>query len=1183
MYSMKKRALSVLLVAASLCSTFLSGGTQFTVRDAMAQDTASMQNTQNLWGYVADSNTHTYTKDYANVVAENNTTSSWSGAAWWNDTVSSRIVLYTKGTAASAVTVSAGDFVNAKGEKLPSDCVKVSFIHDTNDHMYGVDVPDVIWNSTTEDIAANSLKSVWVSITVPSDARVGTYTGNINVTSAGGNTLSFAHTVEVIGVTRKTGQESGIALEIWTYPYCVDRYYSGKTSDEYFYGDASITDHNVGIKNLYYIHLNDEYAAQRRAHLELYAKAGGTAITVTCVEDSWGSQTPDPYPSMIKWYKKSDGTFKFDYSDFDEWVQLNMDLGIDQQIKTFSITPWGQRITYFDEALGEVVTVKPAIRSEEWTSLWTAFLRDYMKHTKEKGWFEKTYLAMDEREGDEVVAALDIIESITDEQGNRFKISFATNWNGSQDHYDRMDDISFAYQLANQYGWDIDSWAADRRAAGKQTTLYTCGAQCSALYNSPAESVFSMLVTSKEKVDGFLRWALDSFNEDPFKDGSNAFLPSGDLFLIYPSDVNDTEGNVRSSVRFEKMMEGFRLMAKIKMLREYSADMGAKVDGVLAKLSVPEFGSLTEIKNAQTGEIFHYDTLISNHDFPAEVTAAVAEINMLARTVALQDLIDQARWEKASSLEGAITTAEGVKATATTAAELSAGYQELNEAVEAYNSNDIGGIAANDVVGWENATPTFDARGAKMTIAGGSWANQARINYNRKLDGAFNIENGKTVSFKFKLGMKETGAASGELNGSDSCFFLIVRDVNNPGDELMRIRFNIKSMTAIDNPVEAIAVTQEGATGAWWDAIAYNNSVYQEGERWVTGAPSLDSEYTVAFNKTDLLMTKYNQNDELRPLVGTKGTPSEIGSGAWFHKTVKDRMTNTKAVHFDIQGNNGFTENVDVIVTELNGQSLANDGSKFTTGGLTATLGEVAKFTAVGVGYDVTAFKAKHLWNDDGGVNYSISWTGASTQAEQKGITFKPTVGGQYTVTVKAAHEAFGSATESFEMYVLDVSTVGASIRLKDGSLRFRSKMKKADYDYLTGQGYTLSLGMLVNPASYGEAIFDNADTLNIPMVNYEEEGGYIYFNGVITNFPKAAYEKDINACAYVKFTKASEENVVYGAQLTRSFMGTVSAALADTSDTQTDIYCNQVTVNGAQTWSKYTQAQINALKAFQG
>ena len=79
-----------------------------------------------------------------------------------------------------------------------------------------------------------------------------------------------------------------------------------------------------------------------------------------------------------------------------------------------------------------------------------------MEHSKEKGWFDITYISMDERGLDQLQPAVELISGLTDENGVSFKISSAFNFNNSSsyDFTDQIDDISINLgnvdQSANQ-------------------------------------------------------------------------------------------------------------------------------------------------------------------------------------------------------------------------------------------------------------------------------------------------------------------------------------------------------------------------------------------------------------------------------------------------------------------------------------------------------------------------------------------------------------------------------------------------------------------------------------------------------------------------------------------------------------------------------------------------------------
>ena len=315
---------------------------------------------------------------------------------------------------------------------------------------------------------------------------------------------------------------------------------------------------------LYYVHLDKKYEEAFKSQLALYAKAGADVITATIVEDAWNSQTHDPYPSMIKWTRKADNTFAFDYTDFDYWVELNMAMGIDSQINCYSMVSWGGEIVYYAEKADRVAYEKPAFGSDRWKEMWTAFLTDFARHLDEKGWFDITYMAMDERPLEQVTYVLDLLETVTNKEGKTFKSSLAINNKDLEPILDRVDDLTCAYGLTG--GWTRDL-AIKRRAEGKTTKVYTCNNQNSSMETDPCESAESIYVAYHRDTDGLLRWALDAFNADPHETSYHTSYAAGDIYLIYPDRLGEGM-QAMSTPRFEKLAEGMRDIAKLQYLRE---------------------------------------------------------------------------------------------------------------------------------------------------------------------------------------------------------------------------------------------------------------------------------------------------------------------------------------------------------------------------------------------------------------------------------------------------------------------------------------------------------------------------------------------------------------------------------------------------------------------------------------
>lgn len=522
-------------------------------------------------GTVGDDNEHTNPGDFfpaLRTLSEERRTG-WRGCAFRRDTALAKFDLFALLNAVHGARAEISDF-RCGVDTIPAACADLRFMTPTLAHDTGHLVCDCIDQNGPADFAPSSVHTLFVRIEVPADAEPGLYRAVLRVISEDAEPISFDLALEVLPYTLPETRDMPFQMELWMYPYSAERYYSGRDTADYF---------GEGISRLPYVHLTGEADEGLRSQLALYARAGGKAITVTCVEDPWNTQTHDPYPSMIKWHWHGGDDFTFDYTDFDKWVQMNLDCGITGQIKTFSIASWGNRIAYITDD-GEVRAETLTPNSERWRAVWSAFLRDYMRHTLEKGWFDITYMSMDEREPEDIEAMLDLNDTVKTPDGRSFKTSMAVFRWDAEYLFDRLDDLSLAYGMD---GARVEQIARQRRANGRLTTLYTCGAQCSALENPPYESEYSMLYTAKRHTDGFLRWALDSFNANPIESSAHRLFAAGDLYMIYP-DHPGAGQQAKSSHRFEKIAAGVRDVEKIRVLRRALPERAEQINALLDSL-----------------------------------------------------------------------------------------------------------------------------------------------------------------------------------------------------------------------------------------------------------------------------------------------------------------------------------------------------------------------------------------------------------------------------------------------------------------------------------------------------------------------------------------------------------------------------------------------------------------------
>jgi hypothetical protein len=296
---------------------------------------------------------------------------------------------------------------------------------------------------------------------------------------------------------------------------------------------------------------SQDHQALLRKHLKLYADAGGKIITTYTVQSPWSDNSYVLEGTMIGWLKTSRGAWKFDYSIFDQYVQLAMEVGIDKAITIYTPIPWGHRFRYLDESSGNFVHEEWSPKSEQFKAFWKVFLDDLKAHLKKKGWFEKTYLGINENPLELTIAAVKLIK----EHSKEWKITYAGDWHA---------ELS---PLLTDYSVIITSEPSrkelqERSRRGFTTTYYVC---CNPpqpnnfVFSTPVEGRYLGWYAAAYGYDGFLRWAYDAWPADPMRDARHTLWPAGDCFLVYPG------GN--SSIRFEKLREGIVDYEKIRILR----------------------------------------------------------------------------------------------------------------------------------------------------------------------------------------------------------------------------------------------------------------------------------------------------------------------------------------------------------------------------------------------------------------------------------------------------------------------------------------------------------------------------------------------------------------------------------------------------------------------------------------
>ena len=465
----------------------------------------------------------------------------WTTKAWKGERVHTQLVIWTT-TAQPAVSIQSSGLEDGKGHKIAANAITTGFVRYVMTDELNKDgsgcgfrkpaqfdsslVADGIDIFSKKEIAANTTQPVWLSIQVPGNIPAGVYKGAVNV-KAGASVVRMPYEITVLDHTLPAPKDWKFHLDLWQSPYAVARMY--------------------GVKPW-----SDAHFKAMKPYMKMLADAGQKVITTTIIYDPWNSQTEDVYGSMVKWTKHKNGTWTYDYSIFDKWVQFMMDLGIRKEINCYSMIPWNLKFYYYDEAAGKDTFIVAKPGTPEYSAHWQPMLNDFVKHLKAKGWFNITAIAMDERPMEAMQQALAVIRK-ADKQ---FKVSLAGSY-----HAPLANEI-YDYCIASKESFPEEVMKS-RLQQGLPTTFYTCcteGYPNTFTFSPPAEAAFMGWHAAHKGYTGYLRWAYNCWVKDPLHDSRFRAWAAGDTYFVYPGP--------RSSIRFERLVEGIQDYEKIRLLKE---------------------------------------------------------------------------------------------------------------------------------------------------------------------------------------------------------------------------------------------------------------------------------------------------------------------------------------------------------------------------------------------------------------------------------------------------------------------------------------------------------------------------------------------------------------------------------------------------------------------------------------
>lgn len=494
-------------------------------------------------------------------------------SAWRGEKVNAQAVLYTP-DGVDQLTYTLSSFTGPKGETLPREAFETGFVryvmtdelnkNGTGGCGYRPDhsiydstlVADPIDHSTLElSVKPLHAQAIWVSCTVPQASTPGQYRGTLCIRNGDKIIDRLLLQIEVLDRTLPVADKWRYHLDLWQNPFAVARY------------------HQLPL-------WSDAHFDAMRPLMKRLATAGQRIVTASIMSKPWGGQTHDSFESMVSWIKRADGSWLFDYTVFDRWVSFMMNLGIDQQINCYSMVPWKLSFSYFDQASNTMKTIDAAPGQPEYNEMWSAMLTSFAGHLRQKGWFEKCVIAMDERPLEVMQQVIALIRGVDP----AYKIALAGHYHGAieEELYD------YSIPWGERYPASV---LKRRQEAGQHSTYYTCCTEAWPnlfTFSQPAEATWISLYIANEGVDGYLRWAYNSWPLEPLLDSRFSAWAAGDTYLVYP-------GN-RSSIRFEKLIEGIQMYEKVRVLRaEFTKQGNAVGMKKIEQLLAPFQGSVLSV------------------------------------------------------------------------------------------------------------------------------------------------------------------------------------------------------------------------------------------------------------------------------------------------------------------------------------------------------------------------------------------------------------------------------------------------------------------------------------------------------------------------------------------------------------------------------------------------------------
>lgn len=470
---------------------------------------------------------------------------------------------------------------------LPDENISMQLIDyvEDDDRVYKA---DILLNNESKLVKGHITQPVWIEVKVPDDMEPGKYMGRVDIYTHTMfepeekiDTLTFQ--IEVFGVKLPSIDGRKFHLDLWQ--------------------------HNSNIARKHEVDLwSDAHFRVMERYIESLSELGQKAVTIIASEIPWSGQRSfkvtnylsDLFEySMVRVYREEDGSFSYDFSVVERYIDLCFSYNIDREIEVFGLTniwvdeaygygavaddyPDAIRIRYLDKRDGTYRYMDKGAYIDEYIKALEQFFID-------KDLIDKVLIVADEPADIELYKQrLSRIKKVAPS----FKYKTAINHiEFIREFKDEITDfvpvlphVCAEWDLLNELKQDIE---------GRLLWYVCCWPPIpNTFISSPLiESRLIGILTAFMDFDGFLRWNYTVWPENPRERISFRYpnWKAGDTNFVYPAP----DGTPLVTLRYKNLKRGIEDFELIEMLKDIHPSPQEVIDriweGLIAVEDMKEF------------------------------------------------------------------------------------------------------------------------------------------------------------------------------------------------------------------------------------------------------------------------------------------------------------------------------------------------------------------------------------------------------------------------------------------------------------------------------------------------------------------------------------------------------------------------------------------------------------------